>query len=123
LNMSKVSDTSANPNSKPSKILRCITFEKGFHFFTNSGNYTGITAISLSEFAEKIKIVSARSVQYHFRRRDFQRWVNDVIGDVELANRIARLDTELSSENLRKELLKIVRKRIREVEKNYGNAV
>jgi len=123
LTTSKISDTSFNPNSNKPKILRSVPFEKGFHFFTNSMDYTGITATSLFEFEEKLKIVSAESVEYHFRRQDFQKWINDVIGDVELATRIARLDTQLSSENLRKELLKIVRKRIREVEKLYGTAV
>ncbi len=123
MSKSKVSGTSFDPNSNKPKILRSVTFEKGFHFFTNSRGYTGITATSLFKFAEKLKIVSAESVEYHVRRQDFQRWINDVIGDSELATRIARLDTQLSSENLRKELLKIVRKRIREVEKLYGGAV
>jgi hypothetical protein len=123
LSESKVSNTSLEPNSSKPKILRSVTFEKGFHFFTNSRHYTGITATSLFEFAEKLKIVSAQSVEYHFHRQDFQRWINDVIGDGELATRMARLDTQLSSENLRKELLKIVRKRMRELEKLYDGSV
>jgi alpha-amylase len=123
LSVSEVSDKSFNPNSNKQKILRSVLFEKGFHFFTGNREYTGITSTSLSEFEEKLKIVNARSVEYHFRRQDFQRWINYVIGDVELATRIARLNKQLSSENLRKELLKIVRKRIRELEKLIGSAV
>jgi alpha-amylase len=123
LSVSEVSDKSFNPNSNKQKILRSVLFEKGFHFFMDSREYTGITSTSLSEFDEKLKIVNARSVEYHFRRQDFQRWINYVIGDVELATRIARLDKQLSSENLRKELLKIVRKRIRELEKLIGSFV
>ena len=123
LSVSEVSDKSFNPNSNKQKILRSVLFEKGFHFFMDSREYTGITSTSLSEFEEKLKIVNARSVEYHFRRQDFQRWINYVIGDVELATRIARLNKQLSSENLRKELLKIVRKRIRELEKLIVSAV
>jgi alpha-amylase len=120
--MSGVSDTSFDPNSNKQILLRSVSFEKGFHFFMDSMDYTGITAASLCEFEEKMKIVSAQSVEYHFRRQDFQRWINNVIGDAELATQIARLDTHLASENLRKELLKIVQKRLREVEKLYDNA-
>jgi hypothetical protein len=116
LSLSNAPNTSFDSNSNKQKILRSVNFEKGFHFFTDSMKYTGITATSLSEFEEKLKIVSARSVEYHFRRQDFQRWITNVIGDAELATRIASLDT-LSSEKLRKALLKKVRKRIRELEK------
>jgi hypothetical protein len=100
-----------------------VPFEKGFHFFTESMGYTGITATSIFEFEEKLKIVSVQSVEYHFRRHDFQRWISDMIGDVKLAAQIARLDTQLSSEKLRKTLLNIVRKRVREVEKLHDSAV
>ncbi len=123
LSISGISNTSFDLNSNKQRILQSVLFEKGFHFFTDSRDYTGITATSLCEFEEKLKIVSARSVECHFRRQDFQKWLNNVIGDVEIATQIARLDTQLSSENLRKELLKIVNKRIREVEKLHDNAV
>ena len=117
LSIHKASEASFDPNSNKQRILRSVLFENGFHFFTDRMDYTGITATSLCEFEEKLKIVSAQSVEYHFHRQDFQKWISDIIGDVELATQIALIDTQLSSENLRKELLKIVHKRIREVEK------
>jgi hypothetical protein len=116
-------DTSLSPNGNPTKILQSVPFEKGFHFFTASRKYTGITATSLSEFSEKLQLVSVRSVKYHFRRSDFQGWINDTIGDSDLAAQVARLDAQLPSENLRKELVKIVQKRLREVEKLYASSV
>jgi hypothetical protein len=122
LNMNKP-DTSLSPNGNPTKILQSVPFEKGFHFFTASRKYTGITATSLSEFSEKLQLVSVRSVKYHFRRSDFQGWINDTIGDSDLAAQVARLDAQLPSENLRKELVKIVQKRLREVEKLYASSV
>lgn len=123
MNISKKTSTSSNSNVNTSKILKVVPFEKGFHFFTESMGYTGITATSIFEFEEKLKIVSVQSVEYHFRRHDFQRWISDMIGDVKLAAQIARLDTQLSSEKLRKTLLNIVRKRVREVEKLHDSAV
>jgi len=35
-----------------SKILRTVSREKAFYFFTSIGNYTGISASSLKEFME-----------------------------------------------------------------------
>jgi hypothetical protein len=122
LSINKKINTSLNSNVSTSKILKTVPFEKGFHFFTESMGYTGITATSIFEFEEKLKIVCAQSVEYHFRRHDFQKWISDTIGDVELATQIDRLNTQLS-ENLRKALLKILRKRIREVEKLHDSAV
>jgi hypothetical protein len=122
LSINKKTNTSLNSNVSTSKILKTVPFEKGFHFFTESRGYTGITATSIFEFEEKLKLVSAQSVEYHFRRHDFQKWISDTIGDVELATQIDRLNTQLS-ENLRKALLKILRKRIREVEKLHDSAV
>lgn len=123
MSVSKVSDTEFDLNANKQKSLRSVLFEQGFHFFTDSREYTGITATSLCEFEEKLKIVSTQSVEYHFRRRDFQRWISDVIDDTELVAQIAHLDPQLSSEKLRKELLKIVHKRLREVEKLYTSSV
>ena len=123
MSINKKTNTSLNSNVSTSKILKTVPFEKGFHFFTESMGYTGITATSIFEFEEKLKIVSAQSVEYHFRRHDFQKWISDTIGDVELATQIDRLNTQLSSENLRKALLKILRKRIREAENLHDSAV
>jgi hypothetical protein len=103
--------------------LKTVPFEKGSHFFTESMGYTGITATSIFGFEEKLKLVSAHSVEYHFRRHDFQKWISDGIGDVELSAQIALLNAQLSSENPRKALLKILRKRIREVERLHDSAV
>jgi hypothetical protein len=122
LNLNKP-DILPNSNGNPTKILHSVPFEKGFHFFTASRKYTGITATSLFEFSEKLQLVSARSVTYHFRRHDFREWINETIGDDDLAAQVAGLDVRLPSENLRKELVKILQKRLREVEKLFANSV
>jgi len=90
------------------KSLRTVPFESGFHFYTAIGNYTGITATNLSEFAAKIKIVPTESISFHFQRRDFQKWVHYTIQDAALAERINRIKGEQSAEGLRKETLRTV---------------
>jgi ATP-dependent Lon protease len=106
--------------SAASKILSEVKFDQGFHFYTSLKHYTGITAISLPEFEEKLKIVDARAVNFHFQRHDFQKWIEDTLRDTQLAKRIDQLNSELSEENLRKEILETVQKRITELQKVAG---
>ena len=93
--------TSATP-------LKTVSFESGFHFYTTVGNYTGITATNLSEFASKLKIVPIESVIFHFRRKDFQNWVKNAIKDPALAERISAISGDQPAENLRNEILRVV---------------
>jgi hypothetical protein len=95
-----------------SKILNEVPYDCGFHFCTGVGNYAGITAISLSDFAEKLKMVDANSVKFHFQRNDFQNWVKDALCDEELSEKISFIKRELSGDELRGELLGVVNSRI-----------
>lgn len=95
-------------------VLRNVSFERGFHFSTEKEVYTGITAVSLHEFALKLETIDANSILFHYPRSDFQKWIQNTLGDEELANRICFIQTN-SGENLRKQLLKIVQKRISEL--------
>jgi hypothetical protein len=65
----KKQTTSESPYSK---ILNEVRYDCGFRFCTGVGNYVGITAISLEDFAEKLKKVDANTVEFHFQRNDFQ---------------------------------------------------
>ncbi|HTY74797.1 MAG TPA: DUF5752 family protein [Candidatus Nanoarchaeia archaeon] len=120
---SKPARTSKN-DAKPKKgvdLLLNVTFEKGFHFHIALGKYTGITANSLGEFADKLQIVPVESVVFHFHRDDFQKWIRNVIGDEVLARRLDQLRTWpswSSDENLRKELVKTVKKRLDDLKPN-----
>jgi alpha-amylase len=104
--------------ARPEKALRTVPYESGFHFFTGIGNYTGVTAVSLFEFAEKLQTVPIESVTFHFQRGDFQKWVKNTLGDDEAAKRIDELkkwSSWSSEEKLRKDLLKAVEKRLAEL--------
>jgi uncharacterized C2H2 Zn-finger protein len=102
--------------------LSAVQFEKGFHFYTELDQYTGVSATSLSEFQEKISTVPSKSVTFHFQRQDYQKWFRDVFGDDELAKRIdnlkeATVSSERSAEDLRKNLSTAVQNRTSELAK------
>ena len=95
-------------NKKIVAILRNVPYEKGFHFYTAPGSFTGETATSLDAFEKKLQIAVADSVEFHFQRGDFQKWINDTLGDSELSKRVDSIKLTLPVEDLRKELLAII---------------
>jgi Family of unknown function (DUF5752) len=95
-----------------SKILDTVPYTRGFHFCTASGKSTGVTALGLGDFAEKLKTIDVGSIDFHFRCGDFQKWIRDVLGDDELAEKISQIEKGLCGEDLRMELLETVNSRI-----------
>ena len=103
---------------KHKRILRRVPWEKGFKFFYGFAMPTGLSANSLEEFYETIKIVDINSVIFHLERGDFERWISNVIEDRELANRIADIrSSKIDSEGKRKALLDLIGRRIKELKK------
>ena len=100
--------------SNKTNISGTVPFDRGFRFFTENGIYTGITAISLADFAQKLERVDVNSILFHYSRGDFQKWIDDTVGDKELANRMCFIKTGISGEELRKQLINLVHKRIYE---------
>jgi predicted heme/steroid binding protein/quinol monooxygenase YgiN len=101
------------------KILSSVVYEKGFHFFTDIGKKTGEPAINLSGFYEELKVVELQSIRFHFQRKDFQNWIRDILGDLELAQRIDQINMDLMDQDFRNELLKIVLTRLTELQTAY----
>lgn len=86
-----------------------------FYFFMSLGHYTGESATSLNEFAEKIRKIDARALEFHFHRRDFERWVTQALGDMRLAKEINELRKQNPvGETLRGKLCHVVLKRLAE---------
>jgi hypothetical protein len=104
-------------NSKIMEILSTVPYERGFHFFTAMGLYTGETATGLDSFVQKLQVIDAGSIGFHFSRKDFQNWIRDVIKDEELAEVIDRIREEKSNEDLRKEVVKTIQTRLTELRK------
>jgi hypothetical protein len=99
-----------------SKILRSVPEQEGFRFYLAIGDPTGETAVSLADFINKIRTVDVRSVNFHFPRKDFEKWIQGVIGDAELALRIGRIRLGIQGEALRNEILRVVKVRLNELE-------
>lgn len=97
---------------KANEILRSVPYEKGFHFFSPDGHFTGETAVTLCFFLRDLKHVGIESIRFHFCRGDFQKWLRTTIGDEELANSIEGIDKNSSDENLLNQLADVVEKRI-----------
>ena len=98
-----------------SRIARTVPRHEGFHFFRGLGDPTGKVAISLADIVEKMQSVDIRSVNFHFKRQDFAKWIRDVIGDAELSRRISRIRKEAHGEKLRNEIIQIVKGRLEEL--------
>ena len=102
--------------SSSAQILRTLSRENAFYFFTSAGNYTGQRAMSLEEFATKIREVETASLEFHFYRGDFEKWTAEVLEDSELTRRIKAMKLlEPVGNNLRDQLDFTVSKRLEEL--------
>lgn len=81
-------------------ILREVSIAESFLFFTGLGEYTGELASSLADFLKKLQHVPLRSIEFHFRRGDFERWIKETVGDSELADTLSNIDRSLRGEKL-----------------------
>ena len=94
------------------RILRELSKNEAFYFFTSIGNYTGECATSLEDFIKKIKTVGVKSIEFHLYREDFEKWVAETLEDKELAQEIENLRKQNTTEEfLREKLSAIVSKR------------
>jgi hypothetical protein len=101
-----------------SRIQRSVPEQESFHFYLAIGEPTGEIAVSLADFVNKMETIDVRSVNFHFPRKDFEKWIRCVIGDAELALRIGRIGKirlGIQGEALRNEILRVVKVRLNEL--------
>jgi hypothetical protein len=98
------------------RIMRRVPYQKGFRFSTRIGEYTGQVATSLEDFAETLKTVDLKSIDFHMERRDFEKWVVSIFGDEELAHIINRRSV-FQGENRRNELVMAIQNHLKELKK------
>jgi len=102
--------------SSSARILRTLSRKNAFYFFTSVGNYTGQSAMSLEEFANKIREVETTSLEFHLYRGDFEKWTAEVLEDSELTEKISDLkNLEPVRSAVRDQLYLIVSKRLEEL--------
>jgi len=113
----KAKTMKVNNKEIASKILRTVPYNSAFYFFTDIGQYSGELAASLADFCKKIKTIDAKSIDFHYKRRDFQKWIRGTRGDVYLANEINKIQKSIQGEELRVKICQIVERRLTELKK------
>jgi len=107
-------------SSSVARILRKLSRENAFYFFTSIGNYIGENAASLEEFVKRIGEVNAKSLEFHFYRGDFEKWVAEVLEDGELAEEIKNLkNLKPVGDALRGQLYIVVSKRFEKLKSEF----
>lgn len=101
-------------------IIKSVPLDKAFHFYFEIDKYSGLNAVNLNDFAEKIRIIDLKSILFHMSRRDFENWIRS-LGDVELSRKMGVIRAlNLGGEDLRKELYQSVKTRYDELVKYIG---
>jgi hypothetical protein len=107
-------------NEIATKILRTVPRNNAFYFFIYIGQYSGKFAVNLADFCQKIKRIDVKSVDFHFKRRDFQKWIRTTIGDTYLANAINKIRESAQGEELRDQIYQTVERRLAELKKQLA---
>jgi len=96
------------------KVLRTVGDQEAFYFYEAIGKPTGEIARNLSDFLDKAKSVNSESLIFHLQRRDFQNWVQKILGDSKLARELGRISSS-NSDDIRMRICKTVENRIKEL--------
>jgi hypothetical protein len=97
-------------------ITSSVPVEKGFHFYSDIRKPVGIFATSIFEFADQLKNVDLKSLEFHNQRNDFTKWLREVIRDDWLAAQFEKLQTlKLSGEKLRAKAVEVTDRRCKEL--------
>jgi len=113
--MSRNRKSSRIDSETASRILRSVSVQEAFLFFTDIGQYTGEFAQSLETFYDEISNVPLESLDFHFRRGDFEKWIKEMLGDAYLADRISRIDKSVRGEKLKARLKGTVKRRLNQL--------
>jgi hypothetical protein len=97
------------------KILREVPPYNAFYFFDDIDKYSGRQARSLVVFFNNLKTIDKISIDFHFKRRDFENWIRSTIGDTYLANEIAKINESIDEEELMEQICQLIEKRLKEL--------
>jgi hypothetical protein len=72
--------------------------------------------MSLRDFLDKLQTIDSSSIEFHFHRQDFEKWIKDVIGDDVLSQRIGEIGKGPHAPGeLREKITKLVENRLAEL--------
>lgn len=96
------------------KVLRTVGDHEAFYFYEAIDKPTGEIARNLSDFLDKVKYAKSETLVFHLRRKDFQNWVEKILGDSKLARELGGISTSNSGE-IRMRIHETVENRIKEL--------
>jgi hypothetical protein len=101
-------------HAEAAKALRTVGDHEAFYFYEAVGKPTGEVARNLSDFLERVNSVKSESLMFHLQRRDFQNWVEKILGDSKLAEELGRISPS-NSADIRAMIHETVENRVREL--------
>ncbi len=107
----KESSKSLSPDKRGEKANRVLPPEKAFYFWSDN-HFLGVRASDLKEFVKVLEDVDVNSIRYHLVRGDFQSWLSHELEQDELADSLNKLASNNHSENIRAEVLKLVKTKL-----------
>jgi tryptophan 2,3-dioxygenase len=99
------------------KVLRTVGDREAFYFYEAVGKPTGEVARNLSDFLDRLKSVKSESLMFHLQRKDFQNWVEKILGDSKLAEELERISPS-NSNDIRAKIHETVENRVRELKES-----
>jgi hypothetical protein len=95
-----------------SQILRRV--QETFLFASGLGEFTGESAVSLTDFKQKINNISLQCLEFHLypRTPDFESWIRETLGDDYLADQISQIDKSIIGDELRNTLISLLERRL-----------
>jgi hypothetical protein len=112
----KKTESKIDPKQSPN-ILRIVSANNAFYFFTDIGQYTEMSSDCLWNFCNALKTIKVKSVEFHFIRGDFTKWIRETLGDSKLANEIDKISKTIRGEELRAKICQPVDARLIELKK------
>jgi alpha-amylase len=100
--------------------LAIVTADEPFLFYAGLGesNYTGIMTWSLEGFARALQKISIKSLEFHDRRGDFEKWAKKALQDKVLIEKLKEIRlSRMKGERLRKSIVKAVKERFEALSK------
>ena len=99
------------------QVLRTVGDHEAFYFYEAVGKPTGEVARNLSDFVDRVKSVKSESLMFHLQRKDFQNWVEKILGDSKLAEELARISPS-NGDDIRAKINETVENRVRELKES-----
>ena len=101
------------------RVLRALDEKESFYFYKAEGKPLGEKADSLTNFAKVIEKIDSLSLEFHYYRGDFGRWIINVIGDSVLGYRLnGKEGIILHGEDLRNNIQHQLKNRFNELNVN-----